>query len=328
LPWGRFFEVTDTSPEFTKEDRVGFYEAQAAVFTQFLFSNPDHVWVNRLVAWLDYLQSGAPATEAQFAAIFGQDWKKWQETMESYLDGGSYRVFQVKVAPSAIQFTEAKPDLPVREIRELFILTKILVQEVPESATSLDALLAGGLRSPCLRELLTEACLQWKRPDAALQNVRQLIAEGSTNAHVYRWGDALVTSHAGPFGLDCRYGPELAEVRTWDRRGLELEPLDSDLNESFAANEACAAVVDQQSITTIEDCYRRIKGRVPTDKVITALAMALWRIDETATAGALAAKLEGDSLVRKDEREIAAELVKRIGEAKLKNPSPRGAPSL
>lgn len=312
LPWGRFFEVDQGSPEFLKEDLVVPYEAQAALFIQYLFANPDRAWAGRLVAWLDYLRSDAPPSEARFAEIFGQNWKAWQQTMDTYLESGSYNLFQIEVPPTVAHFKITKFDLPVREMRELFILTQTMVQAVPESEASLDALLAKGLRSPSLRELLVEACLHWRRNDAALKTIRELIADGSTNARVYRQGDALLTTDGGPFGPDVRYGSELKEVREWDRRGLALEPQYSDLNESFAVNEAGAPVVDQQGITTIEDCYRRIKGRAPTDRVLTALTIALWRIGDAKTAEELAKRLVDDPLVRKRQREQAADVLRRI----------------
>jgi hypothetical protein len=316
IPWDRFFQVRGDSPEFVKERLVNAYEAQAALFTQFLFSNPDRIWMTRLVAWLDYLRSGARPTEEEFKAIFGQDWKQWKETMQHYLAGGQYSMLQLRISPAAMHFTEGKPELPVREIRDLFILTQILVQHTAESEASLDALLVTGLSSPNLREMLIEACLDWKKPDPALRTVRQLIAEGSMNAHVYYVGDELLNSQHGNFGLNARHGPETAELRAWDQRGLALEPLDCDLNNACAENEAAALIVDQQSIATIEECYRRIKGRAPTDEVIAALAMALWRVGETTTAAELATKLAGDPLVRTRWRAMANHLAQRIAAQK------------
>jgi hypothetical protein len=313
LPWDRFFKVTPQSPEFRKEDKVQVYEGQAAAFTQYLFTNPDHAWTGRLVAWLEYLRSGGAPTEQQFKTIFGQDWKAWQTTMERYLNGGEYSLFEVKVPPQFSHFTETKYNLPVKEMRELFVIAQTLVQSVPDSKTSLDALLAHGLQSEALREVLLESCLEWERYDDALKIVRELIAAGTKNPRVYREGDALLTRYGGPFTLDLRYGPELAEVRAWDRRGLELEPLYTNLNESFAANEANAPVVDQQSIMTIEDCYRRIRGRAPVDKTLMALAVALWRTGDTKTASELAQRLKDDALVSEYYRNMAGELLDRIG---------------
>lgn len=312
IPWGRLFQVNADSPEFIKEPLVYAYDAEVALFTQFLFSNPDRAWTTRLVAWLEELRSGAPPAEQHFKAVFGQDWKQWQGTMQHYLAGGEYSLLQLRMPPAVTHFTEGRPVLPVREIRDLFILSQILVQRTPESEASLAALLATGLATPSLREMLVEACLAWQKPEPALRTIRQLIAEGSTNAEVYRVGDELLNAPNGPFGLNARHGPETAELRAWDQRGLALEPLDYNLNNSCAQNEAAALVVDQQSITTIEDCYRRIKGRGPTDEVIAALAMALWRVGETTTAAQLGAKLAGDPLTRQRWRNLANHLCQRL----------------
>lgn len=313
IPWNRFFEITQGSPEFTQEKQVDIYEGQAALFTQYLFSNPDGNGVPRLEAWLDYLRTGAPPTEAKFTEIFGQDFVKWQRTMTGYLAGlRSFTMFQITVPPEIAHLQVKKYDLPQREVRELFIITQILMQGVPESETSLDALLAKGLKSPSLRELLVDACLTWQKNDAALQYVRQLIAEGSTNSHVYRVGDALLTRDESGFGLDTRMGAEMPEVRRWDRKGIQQEPLDTELERSLAINEACAARIDQQSITTIEACYLTMKGRAATDEVLMALAMALWRSGDTETANTLAVKLRDDPLVQKDIREIGKDLAERI----------------
>ena len=322
IPWDRFFQADTASPEFVKERLIHSYEGQDALFTQFLFSNPDRAWTTRLVAWLQYLQSGAPPTEAQFKAIFGQDWKQWKETMQRYLAGGQYSTLQLRMPQAATRFAEGKPELPVREIRDLFILTQVLIQRTAESEASLDALLVTGLASPNLREMLIEACLTWKKEDPALRTLRQLIAEGSTNPQVYLVGDELLNAHNGIFGLNARHGPETTELRAWDERGLALEPLDYNLNNACAENEAAALVVDQQSITTIEDCYRRIKGRGPTDEVIAALAMALWRVGETTTAAELATKLGGDPLARARWRNMANHLCQRIAAEKA---APAGA---
>jgi hypothetical protein len=325
LPWDRFFNVTPSAPEFIKERTITLYEAQAAIFTQFLFVNKDRAWIGRLAQWLDYLRTGAEPTEAKFTAVFRQDWKTWQRTMQDYLEGGRHNLFQLRVPQDVTQYQATSLKLPVKEVRELFVLAQILVQHVPESQASLDALLATGLRSEPLREMFTSACLRWGRRDAALESIRRLIADGSTNARVYRMGDELLTSDAGPFSVNLRYGPELAEVREWDRRGVELEPLYSDLNNSFAGNEACAAVVDQQSITTIEECYARLKGRAPTERAIAALALALWRIGDRQTAGELAGRLEADPLISKSIRTFAAQLLQamKIGPSVEPQPTPK-----
>ncbi|WP_146180162.1 hypothetical protein [Opitutus sp. ER46] len=309
LPWGRFFAVNPRSPEFTKESKIVLYEAQVAIFTQYLLAHQDRAWMGRLATWMEYLEAGGEPTEAKFQEIFGENWKSWQATMQTYLRNGSYSIFQVRVPPDVMKFTEIKYKLPVREIRELFVLMQTLVQRTPESKAALESLLEKGLQSEALQELLVDACLEWDHDDDALKLMRKLIADGSKNPRVYRMGDALLTRHAGAFTFATRYGAEIAEVREWDRRGLALEPAFSELNESLAVNEAGAPVVDQQSILTIEECYSRIKGRAPTDRVLAALAMALWRSGDKVTATELATRLRDDPLCAKSARKVVEEML-------------------
>lgn len=313
LPWGRFFQVSGNSPEFTKEDLVHQYQAQATIFTHFCFTNPDRAWVGRLTSWLDYLNAGHAATESEFKAIFTQDWKTWQRTMEQYVEGGKYNIYTVKVPPESVRFTETKFPLPVREMRDLFVLTQILVQSVPASEASLSAMLYHGLKTESLRELLVGACVKWKRKDAALENLRKLIAAGSKNPRVYTLAAMLLTDESAPrIDIDARVGPEVAEARAWCRQALEIEPLFPDANMMLAFLEALAPEVDQQGIAAIEGLYLRTKDRMPTDDVMSALAIALWRAGDLETARELSAKLKTDALSSKQSREIAAALLARI----------------
>ena len=241
LPWGRFFAVDARSPEFTKEKLIHQYEAQTTVFSHFLFTNPERAWVGRLTAWLDYLNAGHAPTEAEFKAVFTEDWTAWQKTMERYIEDGSYRIYAVKVPPETLRYTETKVTPPVREMRDLFVLAQILVQSVPASEASLDAVLERGLKTEALRELLVAGCRQWKRPDAALENLRRLIAAGSRNPRVYTLAASQVTDRQAPrITLDARLGDEASEARNWCRRALELEPLMMEANVTLAWAEALA----------------------------------------------------------------------------------------
>jgi hypothetical protein len=123
----------------------------------------------------------------------------------------------------------------------------------------------------------------------------------------------LLTDESAPtITIDARVGPEVAEARAWCRQALELEPLFPDANMMLAFLEALAPEVDQQGIATIEGLYRQTKDRIPTDDVISALAIALWRTGDLETARELSAKLKTDALSSKQSREIAAALLGRI----------------
>lgn len=323
VPWGRFFEVTPASPEFRKESLVGPFTAQTTVFMHYLFTNPDRAWIGRLSAWLDYLNAGHAPTEAEFKAIFTQDWKTWQRTMETYTKEGSYRIYNVKVPPEAVKFPETKYELPVREMRDLFVLGQILVQDVPASETALDEILAKGLKTASLRELLAAACIRRKRPEAALPILRKLIEEGSKNPRVYNRAASLLTERNAPkLSLDARLGEEVVEARRWCQRALELEPFFREANFTLAWIEALAPEVDQQGIATIETLYRRTRGALPSDELIMPLAVALWRVGDTATARQLCAKLKDEALATKQSRELAKELFDRLNPGAAVQPAP------
>jgi hypothetical protein len=198
-------------------------------------------------------------------------------------------------------------------MRELFVLTQVLVQSVPASAIALDSVLRQGLKTESLRELLTAACLRWKRKRATMANLRQLIAAGSTNPQVYALAAAQI---AGPEEdmdpLETRFGPEVVEARQWCRRALELEPGFYEVGELLAWLEALGPEVDQQGIATIEKLYLRFRDRLPPNDLMLALAVALWRIGERDTARELSATLKDDVLGTEDSRDSAAELWERL----------------
>jgi hypothetical protein len=313
LPWGRFFEVDENSPEFVKEKFISVYEGQLTVFSHFLFTNPDRVWISRLSLWLAYLNAGHPPSEAEFKTIFTQDWKTWQRTMESYLDGGRYKIYTINLPPETTRFTQTAFKLSVTEMRELFVLAQILVQSVPASEASLDTLLARGLKTESLREMLAAACIQKKRRAAALDNLRQLIASGSVNPRVYISAASLLTdAHMPKLTLDARLGTEAIEAREYCRRAIELEPQFREANLMLAWIEALGPEIGQPSIASIEEIYTRARGRIPTDDIIMALAVALWRGGDIDTARELGANLKSDALATKHSRELASQLLDRL----------------
>ncbi|HUR56815.1 MAG TPA: hypothetical protein VM029_03840, partial [Opitutaceae bacterium] len=185
LPWGRLFAVSVQDREYRKDGEFQRYAGQCIAFVQYMLAHSDAAWLERLMTWTALMDAGVPPTEAEFNAVFGQDWKAWQKTMERYLGGGTYKIVTAQFKPEMLKFDVLQLDAPPREMRELFILGQILNQNVPASQVSLDSLLAKGLESEGLREILVEACLKWDRADAVSENLRRLIAAKSTNPEVY-----------------------------------------------------------------------------------------------------------------------------------------------
>jgi len=310
LPWDRFFRVTPESPEFRKEGEIDRYEGQCATFIQFLFANPDHSWHQRLNAWVDYLNGDHEPTEPEFKRFFGQDWKEWQRTMDRYMSGGAYAVYQIRLTPEQTKVAETKYPQPVREMRDLFILSQILVQDVPASGESLDAMLAEGLKTESLREVLAAACIRRHRHGPAREQLQRLIDAKTTNPLVYVAASALrFVSDPSQLDINYRLHERADQIRIWCSAAVAIEPMLEDANQMLAWAEALAPEVDQQSIFSIEECYRRMRQVVPSDDIIAALAVAQWRLGDDATARALAEKLRDPLSGSKLSRQTAADLL-------------------
>ncbi|MES2692753.1 MAG: hypothetical protein V4773_04715 [Verrucomicrobiota bacterium] len=310
LSWQRFFEIDQRSEEFRKEWDVGRYFGQSAAFVQYLLANPDPVWTARLVEWAARMEAGQAPTEVEFKRVFGEDFKGWQKAMDAYHRTGKYNVTTVRVPPQTMNFVPIKIDLPVTEMRELFVLSQILNQRIKASEESLDALLARGLKTESLRELLAEACYQWKRMDAGGAQLRRL-ADGSTlNPAIYSTmamelvsrGLPRVTSHS-------RLGAKEAEdAILLGRKALAIEPQHKIANEAVAWAEALGPRVDGAAVERIEKIYRVLVDQVSTSEVLSALAMARWRAGQTDAARALCDELLASPYAEKTAKGLAESL--------------------
>ncbi|HEX2855561.1 MAG TPA: hypothetical protein VHO24_20160, partial [Opitutaceae bacterium] len=171
LAWPDFFKVTTASKEFTTTDGMVVFAGQSAAFVHYLLTNPDPVWHSRLMQWALMLQSGVEPTEDEFAKVFGFKWEAWQKEMDDHVRDRSDMTATVRFTKEEAGFPRTKANLEAREMRELFILAQVLNQRIPASETSLDLLLAKGLKTETLRGLLLEACVKWKRQDAVQEQL-------------------------------------------------------------------------------------------------------------------------------------------------------------
>ncbi len=317
LPWDVFFGVTDNSPEYTKSKYINRFEGQCSMFMQYLFTRDDPKMKDRLMLWVAWLQAGNPATEAKFKEVFGQDWKEWQLTMRRYADGGQYRAttFKLNHTPLDSPVLE-KFDPPTKEMRELFVLSQIITQDVPESDQALKSILAHGLQTESLRELFIEACLARKEKAVALSELRQRIAAGSTNQAVYSRAAYLRFKTILPtISADARLSAEDAtELRGWLLRTLQVDPLEPTANSLLVWVEALSPTVEAENLTTIERIYHTIEGRVSTSDAVAALAVAHWRIGHLPAARKLAHTLLDSPYTDEDGRRTASGLLAKIPE--------------
>ena len=324
LDWPTFFKVNQNSAEFTQKSLIDRYDAQTAVFAQYLLTHKDLGWIDRLLRWSAIMEAGAPPTEEAFKAVMGQDWKSWQETMEHHLRNGEYQTRTYKLA-TAVTHMPVRKEVPrTREMRDLFVLTQILNQDIPASVTALDAVLAAGLATKSLQELLLEACLVRGRPEKAEAIAHELIANGSTNPGVFTISAYQVYYRQRGKNADRSLSAEdSAQVETWCRRALEIEPRQLEANEILADVLSRAPQVGPESIAEIKRLYENVRGTTGTSRVVTALATAYWRSGNAKAARPIVDSILKSPYTRAADRKTARWLL----DAMQNNPPAPAAPA-
>lgn len=318
LPWPRFFRLTEKSPEFTRDGTDRFrLDGQAAIFMQHMLTHPDPVWVDRLLQWAAITDAQEEPGEAAFEAVFAQDWKAWQASMDRYLTEGSYQTATWRM-PAGFQLpAPARLELPVPEMRELFILSQILNQRVAASTLSLDTLLAKGLKTEALREMLAEACFRRDRPEAGQAELAKLAAGGAQNPAVYAVAALeIFKRHMPEPSLHARV-PEAAaaEIRSLCEKALQLSPEHAKSANLLAQAIAFGPAADGENAAAIEKIYHRAKGHFSTSTVLTALAVARWRAGQAAPARAVSRALLDSPYADKQAKAIAAALMLELDKA-------------
>ena len=317
MEWPRFFAVTPSSPEFVKDiDDQKVYEGQCGVFGHHILTHADPTMVPRLLQWAAYLDAGNAPTEEAFRGIFQHGFKEWQKQISDMLDGGRYVTGTIKFPPAALQFDMVNASVGAREMRELFVLSQIMNQRRKESDEALDSLLARGLKTESLKELLADACERRGRKDQELELLRELIEEGSTNPKVYgrAAGLAMQRSMQGN-RLDAKLGDEVGEIRDWCNKALAIEPLYAEANEVLAWAEALAPVVERRNQEVIVAICRRLDGNAKTDIALTALATSRLRMNQFKQARSLAEMIKNSPLSRASAKEMADAILAKVDAA-------------
>jgi len=283
------------------------------MFVQYLLTNTDSTQIVRFVTWDALLGAGREPSETDFKAIFGQDWKQWQHTMEVFTMHGEYRMSSIKMPPEVAKAAVKRLELPVREMRELFVLTRILHQRVPESSASLDALLARGLKSERLREFLLAACIEHDRPQAALAQARQLMEAGSSNAEVYAQAARLrFNREVKRVRLDSRLSAEaVADIRKWCGQALRLERRLAEANDLLALTLAIQPTVTPADAEAVRAIYRLQNGLVSTCPTAVALMIARQRSGDPERARQIAEILSASPYADEQSRHLAKSLIAR-----------------
>jgi hypothetical protein len=315
LKWPQFFSLTDESPEFRREGTVGLVEGQAALFVHYLLTHAEPGWRDRLIDWVERMNAGRAPTEAEFKSVFGQEWKTWQRTMENYLDRGTYRVQNFPIGKKSFEFATTKYDLPVREMRELFVIAQILNQHVPASEAALDSLLARGIQFESLRQFLAEACFEHGRVAAGVEQLRVLAAGHTPDPRVYAMLAGRVLLEKIPqVSIRSRLDGEAeGKIRALTRQALELEPHFVPAIDLLVWTEALGPAIGAENLAAIERHYRTLDGYASTSDAVAAMGVAAWRAGSRAWAGKIAEALEDSPYADRDARRIADELLGELG---------------
>jgi hypothetical protein len=284
------------------------------MFTQYFLTSADPSKMVRFLAWVALLNTGREASESDFKEVFGMDWKQWGDAMYAYVNGGQYMMSRIK-APAEIAKAPVKIEVaPAREMRDLFVLTRILHQDIPDSAASLDALLRRGLKTESLRELLFAACLARNRPASALAEAEKLMAANTQNPAIYERTARLVFDHEiGKVTIDSRLSAAAAKrIRERCEKALQLEPRYPDANDLLALCLALQPDVSAADADRIRHIYDVEHHFVSTNTSAGALAIARWRSGDPERAREIAEYVSGSPFADDSARAIAKALLSRL----------------
>ena len=314
LPWPVLFKVTSTSPEYTKKDGIKSFTGQSAAFVHYLLTQRDRVWRERLMTWTAMLNAGQDPTEEAFKSVFGQDWITWQTTMKAHVSDRRDKTAKIELTAAERNFPVTKVDLPPAEMRELFVLSQILNQRKPASETALDSLLAKGLKTEALRELLAEACVKWKRATAAQEQLQTLITAGSENPMVYiARAEALLRARVPVLNLNASLDEGREEIRQLCEKALKLQPRHPDASSVLAWTEALGPSLNAENVVRIETLVSEQAGISSNEEIVMALAIAQNRTGQQAAARASAQAVVDSPFASKRAQQLASSLLRELG---------------
>lgn len=316
LDWNRFFRLSHNSPEFRSLHGVRQVDGQCSLFVQYCMSHAEPIWRDRLIRWVALQAADREPTENEFMAVFGHTWAKWSQTMRYYLKSGRYQITKVPISGSSMNFEPIRLDLPIREMRELFILSQVSNQDRKASYVSLDALLARGLKSEALREILAATCFKLGRREAGREALLSAIEAGTANPAVYTLAGRLALEDELPaLAIHASIPmPAARQIQSWAETALRLDPRHPEAHQLRAFAIALSPELDDSHVALLEASYRQQLGDSSTSDVLTALLLARHRLGDTRGARALAQQLSESPFARID--------AKRIAQVVLAVPSP------
>jgi len=314
MDWSRFFTIDESSPEyFADTDQHKRFYGQATAFIHYLLTNQDKSFPTKLLRWSALCEGADKPSEQDFQSVFGQKFDEMERNIKRFQSGGRYSTSNISFPPEALRFGIQNESVSPKEMRELFVIAQAMLQETPNSLAAIDSILTHGLKNENLREQFADCCLSRGRRADALAQYRLLIEHGSTNPGVYEEA-ASIEMHGDQPGqnIERHLGAEGAEVETWARRAVELDPLFFEGYNTLAWVLASKAEVKPADIDTISQICHALSGKGPTDQALAALAVAYWRSGDIAKAQKIKKLLVDSPYTRKSARKIVETLSKHL----------------
>ncbi len=314
MNWPHFFKIVGSSPEYRQDIPAHFqYFGQAAAFTHYLLTSGDSANVERLLRWSALLETGAEPTNENFKQLFGVDFAGMQKRINDLMAGGHYMSSKISFPPEAMKYPITIANVHTPEMRELFVLCRAMVQDTPESGEAIDSLALSGVKNEELREVFVDTCLTHNRKAEALKQLRILIDNGSTNPDVFsEVARVRLEASSEHIDLETRLGSEVEEIERWATRAVELDPLDFRASECLAWAEALGATVTKANVDVISQTCHRLNNRAPTDGALAALAIAHWRMGDTAKVHEITAILLRSPYTRPNSKACALALEQEL----------------
>lgn len=309
--WERFFAIHPSSPEFVRDSYdVHRFSAQSAIFVHYMLMQEDPQVKEQLWEWNALLHAGNKPTEVLFQSVFGMNWSELRKTMKDYLSKGSFTTRLYRFPPESMKFVVTELDIKAQEMRELFVLVQINNQKIEDSELALDSLLKKGLKTEELRAMLVGACLSWKRPEAALKVLRDMVASGNQFPEVYTAAAELIFESQPLEGFPpVELLDEVASLLTI---ALKEEPLWADAIEGMTQVLATGVAVGDEQVQEIKQLCLRLQGNGQTDGALVSLAFASWRNGDEARAKRVCDLLAGSLFTRRPAKLFAERIVQAI----------------
>ncbi|HEY3757164.1 MAG TPA: DUF1570 domain-containing protein [Opitutaceae bacterium] len=307
-PLPRLFAVTHESPDYNEDSRTGIFYAESWALTHYLLFGADKTNAGKLGKFAHLLSHGADI-EASFHEVFGMDDKTLLANLEDYLDHGAYftRSGKAIAQDQAVAFrpaTDGERDLALANL-------KWRLNRAPSAEVVANVLVKNDPHQARPHELLAAIAASAGDLDAAQAHWRKAADLGSDNPWVYlQLLKEALSPYQGTSLLDTRLPPEqIAPLRAWANRALDLSPDNHDAIELTLKVEAVAAKMSNRAVNRGQS---KVNNMRDPGGAMLALGIVHWRVNDFDSARLLARLSQADPRTDMMTRAASAELLYRL----------------